>query len=203
MKKISIIKTLQKRRFKISVTSTSTYGSYDVIKLLNFAVPSYFRTNNEDSNSSITFDFGTSRGCIESYAIRTVNNDHYPIKWEIQGSNDDENYVVLDERSDYICKDNLTIRPDYNIYVCGAYVTKIYEVKNRMCIRYLRMQQIGENSLRLHNPNFGTGCSKVLYLSGFDVYGVPMFPYNQCFQTQIYKFKVQTSLCALIILCLS
>ena len=184
------------------ITNSSAYSSNNVNALLNFDTPYNFRTSKEEKNPFITFDFGTRRGCIESYAIRTYNGDHYPINWQIQGSVDGKNFNVLDERNDNICKDNLTARST-GVIVCNAYIVKTYEVKNQMCVRYLRLQQIGENSEHLNNPNKDDGWHNTLYLSGFDAYGVPMIPLNLCFQTIKHKFKINQSLYFFILICFS
>ena len=196
----SIVKALQKKRIKISITNSSA-EELDATRLLNFDVPSRFLTAYGDINPYITFDFKNYRGCVDKYVIRTTF-DHYPINWQIQGSVNGKNFTILDERSDDICKNNLITR-DTGIVVCGAEIAKTYEVKNQMCVRYLRLKQIGENSERTNNPNRSDKAKDSLYLSGFDVYGVPMSPLNLCFQTYKKRFKINQSLCLFVLLCLS
>ena len=90
MNTASIVKVLRKRRVNISITNSSKYGAKpdaknDEIKnFLNFDVPYRFCTDQGDINPYITFDCGTHKGCVEGYAIRTVYNDHYPMKWQVR-----------------------------------------------------------------------------------------------------------------------
>ena len=86
---------------QVSITASSydesvTLNPYIIITN-NFKMRSYFQTLNYN-NSWIQFEFSDIQVVIMSYAYQALEHDFH-LKWQIQGSNDNVLFHVIDEQT--------------------------------------------------------------------------------------------------------
>ena len=121
-------------------------------------------------NPDFTINISTFSFFVERYALRLYYNDYYPIEWKVYGSMNGENWVLIDHRTDDICKNFITQRID-GVTVCGIYAVKMYEMKTPMKLKYIKVQQIGKNSGEKYQTFKETEWRKAFYLSSFEIFG--------------------------------
>lgn len=114
----------------VKVTAASEYyGHY-----AKYAVDIH---NNSDyfasDDSFLKYDFIKRKVHPTSYLI-TTHNCHNPRNWVIEGSNNDNNWIILDTRQNETC-------------LTGEWVTCMFDIKSHdKSYRYLRIRRTGKNS---------------------------------------------------------
>jgi hypothetical protein len=114
----------------ISVSSDSTRNSKCLVDR-NWNDQWY--SGNGD-NSWVQFDFKERKVSVEHYTLKS-GRDFYPIRWELEGSNDQSNWLSLDKKEVYD--------------LVGGQVAKTYACSNENCknsFRFIRIRQFGPNN---------------------------------------------------------
>lgn len=129
---------------KVSIYSSSCYNNeseYDHRNVCIFDNYKIFRSNNTES-SWIKFSFYSDSVIPYHYTIKSskkiyVNRKQYnknPKSWVLEGSNDNDHWIILDERTDVedLCEEN---------------VTKTFSIQNwqNEAFKYLRLRQTSKN----------------------------------------------------------
>ena len=116
----------------------SSEGNGDENLLLNFENSQYIYINNKQ-NSWFCFDFKNHKIIPSHYSIKTIaasSNDRHLKNWIIEGSNDKENWTILDEQKN--CS-----------YLNGSNNVHSFQIdkqeKNEQEFEYLRIRQTGTN----------------------------------------------------------
>ena len=176
MPNISIIDYLKrfKNGFNISASSIMSQDR-DVTNLLSFE--NDFYASGYDDNPYFTFDFYKRRVLINTYSFKTFN-DLYPVKWQILGSINENEWREIDRREEDICPDDKKVYKG-GLTMCSISLTRTINVSNPMIVRYVRMQMLGENSCNGVNEY-----CKVLYLTGFRVFGNFFYSSEYCQRTK-------------------
>ena len=110
------------------------------------------------ANSYFIYDFDlklNSKIEVHYYSIKTHNGTHFPTKWEIQGSNDKENWFILHTSKN---GDEFTQK----------FQTKSFNVDTMKPFRYIRYYDIGPNE---KGDNY-------VCLFAFEVFGKLYLAYN-------------------------
>lgn len=92
-----------------SVTfSAGGHNNNNLLNIKNTSFNSYFHNynneykKNKQGDSYIKFDFGSNKVVLYSYLIYSnigaINQYYHPKTWKIEGSNDDLNWILIDER---------------------------------------------------------------------------------------------------------
>lgn len=119
-------------------------------------INSHFQTNDEP-NSWICFEFKNHRVIPSSYIIRTINsedNDHLK-SWVIEGSNDNKNWIKIDEHSN-----------DSSLKGKGrVHLFPISKNANKQSFKYIRILQTGPCWLNNNDKSY------YLLICSIDFYG--------------------------------
>lgn len=119
----------------VKVTASSIYNNlYRAKKVVDFNNDKYFYSKNE-KNSWLMYDFINRKVLPTRYLITTANwNCDMPRNWVIEGSNNNEEWDVLDSR-----QNDVSLK---EVNVTGKFIIESQEKS----YRYLRIRQTGLNS---------------------------------------------------------
>ena len=123
-------------------TSCETCAQIPTEKLLS---DWHLQLPEQEGNSWVSFDFGQNPVCLESYSVKMIKNTSAPWFWQVEGSNDEKFWELIDNRSEKIEKDVAT-------YTCSVLTDSFF--------RYIRFRQT-LNTTRGHDLN----------LNGLEFYG--------------------------------
>ena len=113
--------------------------------------------------------------------MTSVVDDFHPKEWKVFGSMDNISWFDIDHQKDDICKDHIHMREtEPKVYCCSKRVTKNYEVDTTPLMRYLKVQQIGQNSGPYYNPDVYNPAYVAFYLSRIQIFGNIMVPIQKC-----------------------
>ncbi|KAK8838464.1 hypothetical protein M9Y10_033091 [Tritrichomonas musculus] len=133
---------------KVQITFSSM-GSGQAINVTHYDKDDYFETNGF-SRSYICFQFKGFSVVPTNYQIKSSNNGNYPKSWDIEGSNDESNWVTLAQERG--CS-----------YLNGQNKSHVFSLYNdsSKSFSFIRM--------RLTDPNWkGNDC---LAINSFELYG--------------------------------
>lgn len=137
-----IINNLQKRTKKIfkeiDITSSSVYNDskdYSPKNAISYYNPKRIFSTKTNMNQWICFDFKDHKVVPKKYSIRSCDapqNDFHPRNWVIEGSNDNNNWVALDQQSNCL-------------YLNGPSYVHTFDISNPKNdeYRFLRMRSTG------------------------------------------------------------
>lgn len=121
---------------EISITNSSYGGGKDPFDLVKYEDKKcYYETSSNDSNSWICFEFKNHKIIPSSYIIRSYYTDgNWHLKsWNIEGSNDNTNWVILDKQQD-------------NSLLNGGNNVHLFPISNNsQSFKYLRIHLTGQN----------------------------------------------------------
>lgn len=83
--------------------ASSTYDGYTNSLFSQQSTLTKWESKSNDKQPFVQFDFGTKRVAVLGYSLRSGDNqtdDRHPSCWFIAGSNDQENWSILDEQND-------------------------------------------------------------------------------------------------------
>ena len=189
----SIIATMKNKYSGVKITSDSTTNSGSLPILVDFWSSGVW-VSDQVINRSFVIDLGNRFACVERYALRFYYNDHYPLSWSVYGSYDGSNWALIDHEDDDICAEILTYRSIDNCPICGIYAAKMYEARNRMCCRFIKVQQDGKNSGSKYTKNPTNKWHDAFYLNGFEAFGrirrYCFYSYRRCNFSYIVIFLI-------------
>ena len=114
------------------------------INAVTYDQRNYFQTQNSE-NSWLCFDFKDHRVFLTNYTIMSYKTDkeNHPKKWSIEGSNDGQNWTVIDEEEE--CR-----------FLNGASRVYTFSIpnENQQDFRFIRIIQTGENWAGHHHLLF-------------------------------------------------
>lgn len=139
-------------RMNITASSVSPPNRQPINVTLYEDQSNFFQTDYL-KNSWICFDFKENKVNLTNYQIKSFpygQNNNHPKTWVIEGSNDNTNWIILDEQKN--CP-----------YLNGCNVTHLFSVTNSRndSFRYLRMRLTASNWNNCH----------CLRIDSFEIYG--------------------------------
>ena len=163
----------------LSIVASSYATNLDVYKIIGVNNPnynSYFQTEN-NKNSWIQFEFNNFKVVVLKYIYKTLLQDFHN-KWELQGSNNNITWDIIDQQEIQISDSN-------------SFDTKNIDCnKGKKPYSYIRLQSKGERSNKYY-PNIYQ-----LPIYGFELYG-EIWGISQC-RTLAKFVKIRFSLFLLI-----
>lgn len=136
----------------LSITASSTFGKCKPYVVLDYSKEIWYWVSDDKSGQWIMFDFGRRQIYIEHYTLKTFSTlpgTRHIKSWVLQGSNDKDDWVALDEQIN---------NSDLNgVNKCKTFACK--SVQNPQ--RYIRLLNLGPN-------HSGTN---ELYIQNIEFYG--------------------------------
>jgi hypothetical protein len=83
----------------VSVQASDTYPGFPVQNIL-FLDSSVWFNENTRFDSYLKFHFQTKKVKPSKYLLKSAHLSSYPQGWKLEGSNDEENWEIIDQRSD-------------------------------------------------------------------------------------------------------
>lgn len=141
----------------IEITSNSYQRSGHPMNLVDYKKNSEYHSNN-DVNTFICFDFKDKKVQITNYSIksesRSKNNCHLR-NWVIEGSNDNNQWEIIDEHSN-------------DSSLNSSHAVSIFNTKNTSeSYRYIRLRQTG--------PSWNYGGPYYLFIANIEFFGKLMY----------------------------
>ena len=154
----------------IKITNSSQGLALSPENLLNWTSNDSW-VSSKSTNQSFIVDFMKNRVSIPKYGMRTYPNDHAPIKWKVFGSNNKDNWLEVDSREENLCEGHMGyVRDTDKEKFCIGYNEKFFDSKTNGVFRYIKVQQIGENSQAFWSSDKDTFLY-MFYLNAFEVIG--------------------------------
>jgi hypothetical protein len=82
----------------VQVEASDTYPGHPIQNILKFDNSPWWNTN-QRFDSSITFQFLSKKIKPSKYLLRTANCSTYPQGWKLEGSNDKQNWELIDQKN--------------------------------------------------------------------------------------------------------
>ena len=163
-----IKRQLELNKNSVTITASSTFDG-QVTNLLLFDPTKVWRSDaNLDSYFIVKFE--NIYAYINSYSLLLYPNDHYPLSWEIKGSIDGQNWFLLDKREEDLCA-GFAYKGSSTTTICGRNITASHSFARTTKVKYVKVQQIGENSGSKYDSEYDSKWHKAFYLSSVEFYG--------------------------------
>ena len=165
----SLIKRLLELNSKsVTVKASTTHKGQQEYLLLNDQTK--FWLSESLLNSYFIINFKNIYANVNSYSLLFYPFDHYPLSWEIKGSIDGQNWFFLDKQEEDLCSE-FAYKVSSTTTACGRNVTANHSFARPTKVKYIKVQQIGENSGSKYDSDIVSAWHKAFYLSGIELYG--------------------------------
>ena len=162
-----IKRQLELNKNSVTITASSTFDG-QVTNLLLFDPTKVWRSD-ANLDSYFIVNFKNIYAHINSYSLLFYPKDHYPLSWEIKGSNDGQNWFLLDKREEDLCA-GFAYKGSSTTTICGRNITASHSFARTTKVKYVKVQQIGENSGSKYDSEYDSEWHKAFYLSGVEFY---------------------------------
>lgn len=151
--------------------------------LLNWDTPENWASDYFE-NSFFIIDFVKNFVKVASYGIRTYKDELQPIHWKVLGSNGNDKWSLIDTREGNPCLGHMGQRySNEDFDVCKENIEKFYTVNSKSFFRYIKVIEIGSNSMILDN----NVSHYRFYLNAFEIFGNLYYPRKQTTAQKIFK----------------
>ena len=163
-----IKRQLELNKNSISITASSSVDGHPVDYLLLYD-PTKFWQSGGTVGGYFTVKFENIYAYIGSYSLLFYPKDYYPLGWVVNGSIDGKNWFLLDKREEDLCA-SFAYREVYTTTICGRNVTAHYSFARAAKVKYVRVQQIGENSGSKYDSQYNSIWHNSFFLSGVEFF---------------------------------
>ena len=153
----------------ISYSCSDPGNSIDLPKLIDWE-DSSFHAFGYTENQSFTISFNGFYASLVGYGMRPYESDHALKHWKVFGSNDQNDWTVIDEREENLCEGHMGQRSENEEYlVCKSHVERYFSINRTRFYKHIKIQQIGMNTMEEYIPT--DECAYRFYISSFEIFG--------------------------------